>query len=376
MRVLHLASFRGNIGDNISHGGLGTVLDQYLGHYSVQPLEIRRYYQNYRGADRGVFNRGFIDLINSYDLVIMGGGGFLEYHFPDSCTGTTFDIEPALLSGIRTPTLMTSLGCDVKKAIPKGNRDKFRFFMDALIENPKIQVALRNDGSYRHLLSLDEGYESVIPEVLDNGFFYRLDRLAGPQEISRDYAIVNIPSDQLRMTPAQGGVQDERVFFRSLSEGLRYLVENKGLDLVFVPHVHVDLQAITEIIDRLPDELVRNHVSVAPCIQGQKAARYQSRLYRDARLVLAGRLHANICALVAGVPVLGLSVLGRVRYLYESVGLEEWYLGVEGDFTRDLVNKSERAMASVRHFQISEKPDYRALENTSLRFYREAFSSL
>ena len=52
MKILHIASFRGNIGDNASHLGFYSILDQVIKNYSVERIEMRKFYKNYNGDDK------------------------------------------------------------------------------------------------------------------------------------------------------------------------------------------------------------------------------------------------------------------------------------------------------------------------------------
>lgn len=75
MRILHLASFSGNIGDNISHIGFKNLLNQL--HLD---LDITRLDYSYCKiflflSDKRFFNQELISEINSYDGCIIGGGG-------------------------------------------------------------------------------------------------------------------------------------------------------------------------------------------------------------------------------------------------------------------------------------------------------------
>ena len=46
LRILHVASFSGNIGDNASHMGLRKVLSILIDNPEITELEIRDYYCN------------------------------------------------------------------------------------------------------------------------------------------------------------------------------------------------------------------------------------------------------------------------------------------------------------------------------------------
>ena len=122
MNILHLASFSGNIGDNASHYGLYKILNELINISKIKKLEIRNFYRNAKGQNKRKFDKSFVDECNEYDLVIFGGGGYLDYWIPNSSTGTTFDISAKSLEEINTPILFSSLGCVPGKKIPHGNK--------------------------------------------------------------------------------------------------------------------------------------------------------------------------------------------------------------------------------------------------------------
>ena len=93
MKILHLASFSGNIGDNASHMGLRKILSELLDFNQINNIEIRDFYKSTSEKYKKYFDETFVDLCNNYDLVIWGGGGYLDYWVPDSKTGSTFDIS-------------------------------------------------------------------------------------------------------------------------------------------------------------------------------------------------------------------------------------------------------------------------------------------
>ena len=76
MKILHIASFCGNIGDNISHKGLLNLLCQTGFKFNIEKLEIRRFYNNYKYNDKLSFDEDMIKYINKFDYCIIGGGGF------------------------------------------------------------------------------------------------------------------------------------------------------------------------------------------------------------------------------------------------------------------------------------------------------------
>lgn len=93
-KILHLASHYGNIGDNASHLGLYNIFNEInFIKYEIEKLEIRRFYKNYSLPDKLFFDSDFIRYANKFDLLIIGGGGFLDFWVENSQTGTTIDIS-------------------------------------------------------------------------------------------------------------------------------------------------------------------------------------------------------------------------------------------------------------------------------------------
>lgn len=75
LKILHVASFIGNIGDNASHAGLYNILDKFSEPYLVDCVEIREFYLNYKAGPIKIFDESFVSCANKYDLVVIGGGG-------------------------------------------------------------------------------------------------------------------------------------------------------------------------------------------------------------------------------------------------------------------------------------------------------------
>lgn len=129
LKTLHLASFNGNIGDNANHNGFYKHLESLDYEFEIDELEIREFYWKQRS-----FDESFVELVNSYDLLIVGGGNYFELWVEDSPTGTSISIELELLKKINTPILFNALGVDPGQGASEANIQKFRDFLDVLIQ--------------------------------------------------------------------------------------------------------------------------------------------------------------------------------------------------------------------------------------------------
>lgn len=341
IRILHVASFVGNIGDNASTMGLYNLFDEIIKSYSVEKLEIRRFYKKYRFDDKKRFDRDFINYANTFDLLIIGGGGFLDYWVENSATGTTIDIEPDLIQYISTPTMICSVGAKPHHKIPEGNIEKFQKFLDAVEVNEKVMIAIRNDGSKLSFLKyIGQHYLKQIPEVLDHGFYYS-NNTTLPLPINDNYVTINITIDQIKMISDECGAISENSYYNNLKKVIEHLCLNMKQHVVLMPHVYHDLKAFSKLLDLLDDFLIKNYITVAPCIQNDIGADYLYSIYKNSKLVMGTRFHANVCALAMKTPTIGLAVLDRVKYLYDQMGLSDDYVFVDNDFADELIKKIE-----------------------------------
>lgn len=375
MRILHVASFVGNIGDNASHQGFYKVLDNFFKKYEVTQLEIRKFYKNYQQPDKQFFNLKFIDLANQFDLLIIGGGGFLDYWVKDSATGTTIDIDPNLIAKLTVSTLITSVGCMPHKEIPEGNIDKFRRFLDALIDNPKVLIALRNDGSLSAIKrDVGEKYIPHLNQVLDSGFFYK--NTTQHESICKtDYVAINITNDQIEMTSQLRGAINLEDYYLEMVKIVEHIL-SKGLKIVFVPHIYSDLFAISILLAKLNDFAVREKIIVAPCIQGVDGCNALMSIYKNSVLTIGTRFHTNVCGMALGINVIGLAAIDRVLNLYESLSMQHYCVLLQNCFSLSVIELVDE-IVSMPHSQLKQIESVLALsKQKSLNTYKGFFRYL
>ena len=376
MKILHVASFLGNIGDNASHMGFKRILDSFFKQYEINRMEIRKFYKNYMLEDKCEFNQEFIDFANTFDLLVIGGGGFLDYWVQDSVTGTTIDIDPGLLRNLSTPMLICSIGCNPHRDVPEGNITKFRAFLDEVCTHPKIKIALRNDGSVNSFKKeIGTHYLEHMEEILDNGYFY--EPVESPFLITnRRYAAVNITNDQLAMKSSLRGNIDTKSYYDQLAKSLTHLMTQEKLNVVLIPHIHSDLKAISELLSNMDDFLIRQFITIAPCIQYDEGAHLLFSIYQNSSLVLGMRYHANVCNMAMIKPIVGLAALDRVQYAYESLGLKDRYVTIDGNFFDDLVNKISTSLHETDESINKYRNSVNSAKERTINIYGQIFSAL
>ena len=368
MKILHVASFLGNIGDNASHIGLNYILDDVLESYDIKQLEIRKFYKNYQKHDKMFFDKEFVKLVNTFDMCFIGGGGFLDYWVDNSQTGTTIDIFPDYLLDISKPLIFTSIGSNPHKKIPAGNINKYKNFLEKASENKKILFAFRNDGSIVSVKNdLGKKYVQNITEILDHGFFYKIN-LKLPRIVDQKYVAINITDDQIKMLSSIRTDFNIDSYYRELKIILEFIVNSEKLHIVLVPHIFSDLKAISNLLDYLDDNLIRNSITVSQCIQGNRGADYSFSIYEKSEYVIATRFHSNVCSLALGKYTIGLVALERINYLYKSLKLNQNAVKLKKNFSENVILRIKNRKAINKTFLQTKM-----LETKS--FYHDLFKS-
>lgn len=374
MKVLHIASFNGNIGDNASHIGFRNILKALGISATIDQMEIRRFYKNYSLPDKQGFDESFVVMANQYDLVVFGGGGFLDFWVPNSATGTTIDISLEFFDKLSVPILFTSIGCIPHKEVPEGNIEKFTRFINAILEKKNAEIAVRNDGSKTILKSvLGEEISSKIPQILDNGFFYQPQRKYS-RIIDSKYVAINVTKDQLLMKNQTIGEVNTEHFNQELRKYIDYIIKFSDLKIVFIPHIFSDIEAIQYALKGVNDFVIRTRVAIAPYIQGDYGSDYLMSVYEGAEYVVGMRFHANVCSLAQGKPIAGLAALDRIKYMCQSVGAENYVVDVNSDFAQPLF---ESTMCYIGHEQEENvKKSILSMKQASLQTYKSLLDNL
>ncbi|WP_139068478.1 polysaccharide pyruvyl transferase family protein [Clostridium beijerinckii] len=326
MKILHIASFNGNIGDNANHSGFYKSLKEFLiTDINVTQLEIRYFYKSW---GLKFFDEEFAIEANKYDLVVFGGGNFFELWLEDSETGTTIDISKDILNLIKTPILFNCIGVDIYKGYSEKTKNKFKCFLEYLLdsENKKrFFVSVRNDGSNEILVDL---YGKKLAEKIiiapDPAFYFKPQKIENYPEIinSNKSIAINVAKDMLDKRFALDVTYDE--FTTALAKILnRFLDNNSEYQIIFMPHIYSDLGAINDVLTKINDIHRRYNIKCAPYLSGTHSADYIFGLYAKCELVLGMRFHSNVCSIAQNIPTVGLINYEKHAKLYEEIGMND-----------------------------------------------------
>jgi len=369
INILHIASFNGNIGDNASHMGFESILNDVIGNFNKKNIEIRKAYNNYTEKDKLVFDFEFADYVNSFDYLVFGGGGFLDYWVEGSVNGTTLNIPYEVLNKINIPILITSIGSNPHRKIPNGNIEKFKTFLNYVKNNKNITIALRNDGSVLSWKKdLGKEYVVGVHQILDHAFFYE-PKTQPVKMTDESYACLNITEDQIEMYNENGYVKNAEQYYNKIADLVKFIIDEKKLKIMLVPHIYSDLNAIVKLFECLPDRYKRASIQVAPMLQGDLGCDFIFNIYKNASFVIGSRYHTNVCSLKFGKPSIGLSPLNRIKYLYDFFSIPFNFEFVNSDFHITLRNKINNLDNQPNMLQkLGEE------QTKTIDFYRNYFS--
>ena len=375
MRVLHVASFQGNIGDGANHAGFRACFRAALGkQVSFTNFEIRETYWGESDFDNDLVRES-----NAHDLVIVGGGNFFELYVENSRTGSTFDVPPKVLERISTPIIFNGLGCDEYKGSSIETVSRFKAFLDYVLVSSRCAVSVRNDGSMSTIERIfGPSYASRICPVADCGFFLDLPGSRTDKPIIVVNVAADMPEFRYDMHACNGTVLNSDEAMSEVASALTLLAnDNLGFRIVFVPHIYSDIDAISKVIHKLPDSLRRRRVDIA---QYESTIDGYSRIfdiYRSAKVVLAMRFHATVCSIGMGRPVVCMTAYPKMADTLSEIGLEdigvELYLPGCGERIAALATDS---MARPDQFASQGANLKSHLWDVNLKFYRAALKKV
>lgn len=326
LRVLQVASFNGNVGDNANHKGSEFLRSQFIDYeFQITRKEIRKFYWK-----EWAFNsEDFVNEANSYDLIMIGGGNYFELWVENSKTGTSIDLGLEYLKNIERPILFYSLGCDVGQGVPKENIEKFRIFMDFLTSSEKYFVSVRNDGSLTNIEKIySNRYINKIVEIPDGGFFTNVINLNHFEiDDEKTNILINVAGDMSEFRfPGTDGKINYETFIKEFAKVIEKtsIEHDNNLNFIFVPHIFKDIKTSYDIINNVDDKIRRINVKIAPYLIGDKGHDYIFSLYNQVDLVLAMRFHSNVCSFAMKKNVIGLVNYIQISNLYKDISSQEY----------------------------------------------------
>ena len=309
MKILHVASFHGNVGDNAHHHGMRQAFESLMGPQQWIPHEIRHYYRSWHDKS---FDEDFANLANMHDAVVIGGGNFFEICHDYSETGCTINISPRILDKISVPLFFNALGFDIRQGHTDQNARRFRSFLDSLLRRPRTVVSFRNDGSAHNFTQVYGEFDDRIQIIPDGGFFLAdLGIHPMPRCVGINLA-ADMPHIRFEHLPYER-------FIENIQMVIEILAREEHCHFRLFPHISKDYKPILDLLDVLDDRVTKFNLEVMPYRTGQGSEIDFFRSYAECELVAGMRFHSVVCAYGLGRTVVPLDSYPRIHHVFREI---------------------------------------------------------
>ena len=315
MKILHLASFSGNIGDRINHFGFYPWINTFFKrNIDWKKLEIRDFY-----SSKLRFDDSFIDLANASDLVIIGGGNYFELWPNHSRSGISIDLLPEDYEKIKTPIFVNAIGVDSGQGICENAHKQLPGIMDFINNSNRILFSVRNDGSKRSIASFVSN-DTLIDVLPDHGFFAHGQEVKSSQDKKGPFNLgINLAMD---MNYIRFRGLSEKQFIKIFADKLSELIAKFDIHLTLLSHVYSDLTVLNRVLESIPELFRRHKMTFVEFEDSETSAKRTLEKYRKLDLNIGMRFHSNIASIGAEVSTLGLANYPQISNLYKEIGQE------------------------------------------------------
>ena len=362
--ITHIASFSGNYGDLINHKGFYELFD--FRDCIIERIEIRKFYNNYNGYDKGYFDKALADKINKSNLLILGGGGFFDVYWDKSPTGTTFQMTREFVDSIKIPVVINAMGVHFSKEHEEA-KEKFYKFFGYINKLDNWMVNIRNDGSRLRMEKVySQDIMSGVNVVPDNGFFSKREFLSDDGEMIG----INLTSELSDYTYVNNEALD--VFYKKISNYILDLIYNHVV--CFFIHTPQDIFTLSIILNNIGNERLRSNVKLAPFHPFYSKDYYDViDYYRACKVIIAMRFHANVLGLRMKKPIVGLSIHDQIEGLYNEIDLKSSCVRVgSNNYIERLKTIVNQYLNNKDDIILNEKNVMDDIRNQSMRYKENA----
>ena len=336
MKIAHIASHRGNVGDILNHTAFYSNILSKITDVEIERVELRDFYFN--AVDRKIFNKKYAEYLNNYDLVIFGGGGFFDVQWNNSNTGTTLDLSEEFIDGLKTKVLVNGMGYHEYPGITqKCLCDKYKRFIDTVRMKPNWLLTYRNDGSYARMKRrFGEAFVKGLIEIPDNAFYYGLDIcddsthcLSHRPDNGEGISTVGMCiTNDLFSEEYNNGISED-AFNKYISDVINTMFDI-GYRVKMLPHTPADIELLRSIFERIKNEHKRKSITVGMLdCNGNNAVEHLRRNYDECDCVIGMRFHSCIMGLNRRIPTIGLAGHEQIQGLFNEIGLSEYLIKID-----------------------------------------------
>lgn len=367
MRILHVASFLGNIGDNFNHLGTRKLLEEKLGKVKWSEIEIRETFRK-----KYAFDEKFADYCNTFDAVIFGGGNFFELWVDYSVNNTSANIPFDVVDKITVPFYFYALGVDPGMGVTEEGINKFMKWTEHVNSKDNFHLSTRNDGAFDTLQKyFPKGFDKNFTHLVDGGFLVDTSKIVIEVEKKEPkYIGINVAGDMLDIR-FDGELSYEE-FVTKFSKSLSSILEkHEDYNILLIPHIFRDYNVVFDILNAVEDTYRRGRIDVAGLYQGDEGMIDTINSYNKCSIVLGNRFHSNVIGLVLGKTVFGLFNYRQIKDLYRELNQENYFNIRSNEGLTNLFDAVEETISSNSNKTVSLCQEYLTVNRQKTLSYFE-----
>lgn len=328
-KIIHIASHKGNIGDIFNHTGFYQYLDKIFDKkYSIEKIELRDFY--YSAKNKKNFDKEFADYINSFDLCVIGGGGFFDAQWENSQTGTTLDFSDNFIDCIKIPVIINSMGYhEYPDRTNKIICQKFNKFLNKVLNKRNWLVSVRNDGSFERI---ENRYKNIdlnkILKVPDNAFFTILPPPRLFNLLQRENKVIGICVTNDLFSKYYNGNIKTTDFNKIIANFINKQAQCQR-KIIFFPHTPDDINTINEVLKYVDGYIKRNLIVIAPFEAINLDGVYRlAEYYKGCNCIIGMRFHSVIMGINLNIPTIALAGHQQIEALFSELNLSDFCIKV------------------------------------------------
>lgn len=373
IRVLHVGAFFGNIGDYANHQSFyrwfSEALSPRLVHWST--LDLRSVWRGDRNLGKHLEGAGA-----QFDMIIFGGGNFWEMWDSTSRNGTSLNVSLEELRAEGLPVFFNCIGAEVERGVTANSDSVFRREFEEFNFDQQFLVTVRNDGSLKNLNSLN--FTTTNTHVLPDHALFSTNRDQARDNVKIPKLLLNIANDlrEVRFSAFAG----DGDFVSRLAKVLASAYEETEFELQIFAQIPSDVVAGANLIEQLPQVMLRKSVGLNFPNAGSKSLLESMRLFDDAHLAVVTRFHSNIFALTSNSDVISISNHRKVTDMHVEIRTPDFHqIPINGPADFDLLTKElsrSRILESLSGYQPDVKFDKRLIDTQRMQVKNELISWL
>jgi len=295
-KCAHLCVYGRNAGDN----ALNLAIEE----------KLKDVYQfNYVPLLQNNFNVQVIDKLQTYDTILLGGGGLIHSFRPDltrwNKTGTMWNISLQDLKNLKPKIILYGVGFNRFDGEPGPIKQMGEFFQ--ILKDKKALVSFRNDGSEQNFVKYFPQFRNDFTTIPDPGLMYNF-----LPEQTKKHVVMNIASDRLNLRYNKSGT-------RSFDDFMKFIQKIRSLfdcPVILIPHTPDD--------EKLYKTLKIDNCEILPFYSKKEDTHKIFEIYKQSHFTISTRGHSQLCSIGNSVPTFSISTHPKVKDFMKNINMLDY----------------------------------------------------